>query len=245
LKYRTRKSCKILSLLSEGISNKTLTSFAFQYTFDLSEKEALDNEIFAISQIGRIDIQTGILCNHTDGGDKGGGLSLEIKQKISEKTKGHIVTEETRSKLREHRKNQILPPLSIEARKSISEKATIRHAETTKNKSYEEIYGEEKTIIIKQKLVGRTPPNKGKEYPPEIKEKMRIGKIGKIKNGEEHYRTYPILVTTPLDKTFTYKKGVSNFYKEYNISKKQTYKMLKDINYSYNGWKIQKVEHGN
>ena len=68
---------------------------------NLLEEEAFSLEIHLISKIGRCDIGKGPLVNNTDGGDG---------------TSGHIVTEETRNKLRKKR-----PPRSLEWSLKISD----------------------------------------------------------------------------------------------------------------------------
>lgn len=53
-----------------------------------SEQGALDLEIFLISLIGRRDLGTGQLCNHTDGGDGLINPSQETRDKISKTLTG-------------------------------------------------------------------------------------------------------------------------------------------------------------
>lgn len=79
---------------------------------NLSEQDAFKHEIYMISIFGRKDMKTGILQNHSDGGEKSraGGKgnfregtkhSEETKRKIGLAHKGKRVSAETREKLRQ------------------------------------------------------------------------------------------------------------------------------------------------
>lgn len=81
----THKDNKILKLKSEG------KFYIIEYIAEnLFEKEAFDLEIKLISDYGRQDLKTGILCNHTNGGEGYSGWSQERKQEYSERHKGII-----------------------------------------------------------------------------------------------------------------------------------------------------------
>jgi hypothetical protein len=101
------------------------TDYRVEILFDdLTREEALEKEIEFISFYGRIDLNTGTLANHTDGGEEFNGLwnkgrkaseetrakqreaakhkppmTKETKEKLSKSMMGHIVTQETRKKL--------------------------------------------------------------------------------------------------------------------------------------------------
>jgi hypothetical protein len=72
------------------------------YKDNLSEKEALDIEMSLIKTIGRIDLGTGTLANFTDGGDTT-NLSPTARQKISEKAKARVITDEQRRRRSEEK----------------------------------------------------------------------------------------------------------------------------------------------
>jgi len=68
LKHHNRKSAKIKSLLSQGLRPRIETWHEM-----LTEEEAFIHEINYIACYGRLDKGTGVLCNHTDGGEGGSG----------------------------------------------------------------------------------------------------------------------------------------------------------------------------
>lgn len=74
----------------------------------LTEQEAFDWECIYIAHYGRIDLDTGILRNQSDGGEGASGMihSEEARLKISAAHKGKIVSQETKNKIRENLQNQ-------------------------------------------------------------------------------------------------------------------------------------------
>jgi len=85
LKQTCRKNSKLKKIISLGLS-----PLIIKITKNLSEKEALEEEIGAIKTIGRIDLKKGPLTNMTDGGDGVSGRidSIETRLKRSNSLKG-------------------------------------------------------------------------------------------------------------------------------------------------------------
>jgi hypothetical protein len=90
------KSCKVKSILSGG----KLPIF-IKLVENLTFEDANNSEIYYIEMFGRIDNNTGILTNHTDGGKgtKNKILSIETKNKISNSKIGIKHTEESKIKI--------------------------------------------------------------------------------------------------------------------------------------------------
>ena len=71
---------KIIDLGNEPIFYKLFNN--------LEEEKALIKEVELISLIGRIDIETGSLCNCTEGGDRGFNRTEETRKKLSDSKLG-------------------------------------------------------------------------------------------------------------------------------------------------------------
>lgn len=82
-----------------------------------TKKEAFLEEIRLIKLYGRQDISTGILVNHTDGGDGRIGSSEDMKKKCGEKNIGKKLSKEHREKIS---KGNIGKKLSDELKSKIS-----------------------------------------------------------------------------------------------------------------------------
>lgn len=84
---KTRFYCKLNSLRVQGIQPQ------IDYLGkDMFEIEAFALEEYLIKYYGRLDLGTGCLTNHTDGGDGVKGLlcSIDTRKKISEANKGNV-----------------------------------------------------------------------------------------------------------------------------------------------------------
>lgn len=96
----------------------------------LTEREALDLEIYCIALYGRINTGTGILRNLTDGGEGACGIkfSEETKRKLSEVNVGKKLSDETKAKISKARKGR---SLKEETKQKIGEANTCNAYELT------------------------------------------------------------------------------------------------------------------
>lgn len=78
LSCKTHKSSTIKSI----IKDTGQLPIHYRIHENISQQDATDIEIDIIKQFGRRDLGTGILCNHTDGGDGANNLSEESKRFI-------------------------------------------------------------------------------------------------------------------------------------------------------------------
>ena len=109
-------------LLFYKIKKVLRESLSIKYTKikeELSSSEALQTEISEIKRYGRRNINTGILCNMTDGGDGNNGIVFgkKTREKLSKAHKGRKITwgDKISKSLKED------PNLLIERAKKISE----------------------------------------------------------------------------------------------------------------------------
>ena len=135
-----------------------------------TKEEAFLEEQRLISLYGRQDLQTGILVNHTNGGDGRIGSSKEINKKCGAKNIGRILTQEHKDKISKGNKG-----------KKLSEEDKIKKSLAAKNKPKSKEHIEK----IKQNSIfqkGFTPHNKGKFHSEDSKKKMSISSGKKVIN---------------------------------------------------------------
>ena len=137
--------------LWKKVINKT------EYRIDIvfeheSEKKVFEKECELIKLYGRKDLGLGPLVNFTDGGDGTSGAirSDRFKEKVSKTHKNKVVSEKTKSLIKEKRKTQIITP---------------KHRENI-------------SIGLKGKTKGSVSPLRGLKRPKEIGEKISKSKIG-------------------------------------------------------------------
>ena len=96
LKYKSMKNNTIKKLVKLGLSHSIIISDL------MSEEDALEVEMLLIEEYGRVDNKTGILANHTDGGDGVSGYihTQEHKLMMSKAQKGKEFTEEHKKAMR-------------------------------------------------------------------------------------------------------------------------------------------------
>lgn len=91
--------------------NNIVKKHGFYYKILLESNDwskCIEKEIELIKYYGRLDLKTGVLCNMTDGGEGCINLSNESKIKISEKLTGIKRSEEYKQKVRERMKGSIV-----------------------------------------------------------------------------------------------------------------------------------------
>lgn len=145
------------------------------------------------------------LTNTTDGGEGMLNPSLEIRRKIGEARRGHIVSVETRKKLSKASKGNVSPmkgkkhstksrrkmseagkrkKFSAEHRHNISKALKgMKHSAESKLKMSKALKGKKRSVEHQQKinasLKGRTAWNKGKHHTTETRRKISNTKRGK------------------------------------------------------------------
>jgi hypothetical protein len=131
----------------------------------LTWDEACQMERDLIKQYGRINLNTGILANLTDGGDGAVGLirTEEHSRKISESQKGKIVSEETKSKVSEGLKKYFQDNPGIQKGRTVSEEVRKKQSDAKKGQK-----GNPKSIeAMRQATLG-------KKRSQETKDKMSL-----------------------------------------------------------------------
>jgi hypothetical protein len=156
-KDTTMTANKIKSI---GIDNVKI----FILKTNISDKEAIFWEKYWINYLGRRDIKTGQLTNHTMGGDGTSGYKVPEKflKKWSEIRKGKKASPEARRKMSIAHKNKIHKPHSLETREKMSQsRMGMKLSDATRKKMSEY--------------------HKNRERSPE--EIERIRQIGKAQKG--------------------------------------------------------------
>ena len=147
---------------------------------NLSNIGALALERRYVQWYGRVDNNTGILRNLTDGGEGSSGrkykpLTDEHKLKLSKSLKGYVKSEETKQKLSKKRKKR--GPLSEER------KAQISKSMKGKNTGPREPLSEERKAQISKSMKGKNTGSRG-PLSKETKQKLSKAKKGRSKSEE-------------------------------------------------------------
>jgi len=161
-RYNTRFYNKMNSIISSGNKPEFILLCS-----GLSEKESFDYEKFFIKIIGRIE-QGGTLTNLTDGGEGQSGFKF---------------SEESKKKMSEIRKGKKLKPLSDESKLKISI-SKIGKPSKLKGISFDDLYGEERSNLIKSKMskaglkrIGEKNPMFGKNHTEYSKQKISQNQV--------------------------------------------------------------------
>ena len=166
-KTRTHKSNRIKFLIENGYEIKII-----KVEENISENKSFELEIDLIKKIGRFDINSGPLCNHTDGGEGSSGGVRKNKGKTLEEVYGIVKAQIIKKKLsKSHELPNSKSKLVLRPRKK---------PKSNKGKTLDEIYGVVKAKELKKKIVKNLIPNKkGSKLSNETKKKISNSLIGK------------------------------------------------------------------
>ncbi len=158
---KTRKHQKIRSILKTGII------IPKKIVLNLNSEEAFELEVYFIESIGRIE-NNGPLVNLTSGGDGLINPSQETRDKIGHASKGRIISESTREKLKANWINKYSLLQRIMMKRGISE--------------------EEAQKILLGINAQRSEKMKTYKHTSETKLKISLGNRGKKKNFTTQHR---------------------------------------------------------
>ena len=228
LKRNLHKNNKINSIFKNG-----LEPIIIRVLENLSETDSLNFEIYIINKIGRSDIKTGPLSNHTNGGDGiiGYNFTSEVKTKMSEVQKNNINHATRGKKLSEEHKTKIS--------NSITGVNNPMYGKTSKNKgkNMEEIYGINKANKIKDNM---KKSHEGKVFSEITKNKMSLSRIGKKLTGNFNGQPKTFKFINPSEKEFIVTGKFNKFCKENNLPI-HTFKRIVNNNRKnkyWNGWTV-------
>jgi hypothetical protein len=124
LKRRSRMATKLRGMLRDGIS----AAIEFLHV-SLAEPDAFALERVLIAKWGRLDLGSGCLCNHTDGGEGGSNTSQETRQRLSAAAKGRPKSPDAIRRSAESRRGQKRSPEQCK-RNSAAQQGKTLSAET-------------------------------------------------------------------------------------------------------------------
>lgn len=201
----------IIIVLFKGLSN----TCAVQY-----EKEL-------IKLIGRRDLNTGPLCNMTDGGEGGSGLIMSdsAKKKLSLKRKGKKLPLWIRNKISEAQVGRIHRPESIERMREVQKGHIV--TEKTKEKLRKANIGKKASTKTRQKM-SKIRQKKHFKHSKESRELMS-------KNIAKHVYTF----IAPTGETFDNIYSIAKFCTNIGFCRRTIQRYIA-ANKEYKGWKISR-----
>lgn len=191
----------------KAIINKTGNNPIIIKIFDnLTNEEANSFEIETIKLIGRKDKCLGFLLNQTDGGD-GGDTSKYRKYKN--------LSEETKKRISDKKKNKKLHPHSEETKRKISE--------SNKNKIFSEEHKLNLSIARKKRIIKK-----------ETREKTSKTSKGKI-----NIKLFKL--TDPDGNEYITVNGLTVFCEEHNLTRSNMIKVANGQRKHHKGWKVERI----
>ena len=197
LKEKSYKNNKIKAILNEN-----LEPIIIKVKIDLLECVSFKYEIELIKLIGRVDLDTGPLTNHTDGGDGNSGMvvSEETKNKRSGKNHynyGKHLSDETKKKKSESMIKFRAEHPEWQSGENSPMFGTQQSEETKKKRSeassgekhynFGKHHSEETKIKLSEAKLGENNPNYGKPMSEDHRQKIAKSNTGK-KLSPEHIR---------------------------------------------------------
>ncbi len=237
----SRKHNKIKKIFENG-----LQPIIIKIHDKISEEECLILEKKFINLIGRQDLDKGPLTNHTDGGEGTSGyifteqdkikMSEAQKKTINHSTRGKKFSEETKEKLRKGKIGEKNPNFN---------KPSLK-----KNKSLEELFGEEKAKEIKIKQKNSHLNKKASKSTRDKMSKSRMGhsvsknviKYLNERTGDKNPMSKKWIITNDTGNKFELIGGLEVFCKNNNLPY-DTFKRIvnnKRKSKFWNGWTIEK-----
>ena len=132
---------------------------------DITWDEACILEKEYILKYGRIDLDTGILVNMTNGGEGISNISDEVRNKMSKSHKGKILSEETKKKISQSTMNRI-----------VTEETRVKISNIHKGKIVSDLSKQKMSLSKKNMYDGKNNPMYGKKHSEFSKSKQSLAR---------------------------------------------------------------------
>lgn len=178
---------------------------------DIEYEDAKELEILLIKMYGRKDLDLGLLCNNTDGGDGNVNMSEETKEKISNSLKGRKISEDIIKK-RSNTQKEIWNSKDFEEKRKIqSDRAKINH------------------LNGKISRKGIESKKKGIPLNQEIKDKVSKGLKEYYKNNKSHsYKHIDLNICNDIFYKYTCGISIYRLHKDYGFSRNLIKRIIKE-----------------